>query len=351
MKRLWIILLLSACNALPYMPKGVVDLADTETAGLKKYPGAEIITLPQTEDHYVNNVVPVQFNGRYYCMWQASAKDEDSPDTHVLLSQSPDGRNWSRPTFLAAPTDSSFASPGGWLVSGDALFALINYSRADDRRIACPVRSVLVAGEPVEPPVLPEFEAVIEQDRLTTGTRIIGAAHFNPGQKLCPVICDEDGWHRAEMPDGEGIPIEPSIYRRRNGSLVMIMRDQASSFRKLSSISRDDGLTWSAPHLTDIPDSRSKQCAGNLPDGSVFMVWNPSADKSRKILAVAFSLDGLRFDRAFLIASPADLPPQLYEGRYKTPGYSYPKAIVADDAIWVGFSIGKELPALARLPL
>ena len=321
--------------------------------GLPRYEGAEIILLPQTEDHYVNNVVLTQFQGRFWCMWQASERDEDTPDTHVLVSQSPDGRNWAQPCVLASPTDSSFVSPGFWLQSGGNLIAVINSSRADDRRVACPLTwvSVVQTDSSAHDAALPRFTAVIEQEVRAVSTRLIGAAHFNPGQELCPVIGDGGSWRKARFEKGEGIPIEPSFYTMKNGTLVMLMRDQASSFRKLASFSRDGGESWSAPRLTDIPDSRSKQCAGNLPDGSAFMVWNPSTDKSRLTLAVAFSKDGVRFDRAFVIAGPEDLPPQQFQGRYKTPGYSYPKAIIADGALWVGFSIGKEIPAVARLPL
>ena len=101
--------------------------------------------------------------------------------------------------------------------------------------------------------------------------------------------------------------------------------------------------------MTDIPDSRSKQCAGNLPDGRPFMVWNPSASKSRRHLAIAVSGDGLLFDRAWHIAGPRELPPQRREGRYKTIGYSYPKATVIDGVLWVSLSVNKEDVTLFRI--
>ena len=91
-----------------------------------------------------------------------------------------------------------------------------------------------------------------------------------------------------------------------------------------------------------IPDSRSKQCAGNLPDGTAFWVGNPTGNKSRRALVMAFSLDGYLFDRACLLASPADLPARRKDGRYKTLGYNYPKAVVIGPDVWVGLSVNKE---------
>ena len=131
----------------------------------------------------------------------------------------------------------------------------------------------------------------------------------------------------------------------------MLFRDQASSFKKLASISHDGGELWSAPVATDIPDSRSKQCAGNLPDGRSFWVGNPTGNKSRRILVLALSSDGVLFDRAWLLAGPEDLPARRNEGKYKTLGYNYPKAIVLDNDLWVSLSINKEDVTLVRIPI
>jgi hypothetical protein len=130
----------------------------------------------------------------------------------------------------------------------------------------------------------------------------------------------------------------------------MFMRDQASSFVKLYSVSKDRGGSWSAPQETNIPDSRSKQCTGNLPNGKVFWIGNPTGNKSRRALAIAFSEDGYLFDKAYLLAGPANLPERRKGGLYKTIGYNYPKACVIGDDIWVSLSVNKEDVALIRIP-
>ena len=92
------------------MADGVLDLQDTVTLGLDRLQAAEWIIVHRSEG-YVNNVLLTHFRGEYYCMWQASERDEDTPDTRVLYARSRDGVTWGEPLLLAAPTDSTFVSP------------------------------------------------------------------------------------------------------------------------------------------------------------------------------------------------------------------------------------------------
>jgi hypothetical protein len=81
---------------------------------------------------------------------------------------------------------------------------------------------------------------------------------------------------------------------------------------------------WAEPGADDTPvyssyRAGSRQSAGNLPDGSAFLVGNPSGNRDRYPMALLLSADGHRFDRAFLLR---------YAGRYKRAGYSYPKKVL-----------------------
>ena len=358
--------LLQACASrgerFPGVPQGLFDLGDTVTLGLARPPECERIVVHESPG-YVNNVLVTAFEGRYYCMWQSSERDEDTPDTRVVYATSADGVHWEGPMDLAVPTDSTFVTPGGWLQSGETLTAVLNYICAPDRSkggtawftstrdgvawtVPQPLR--MADGRPLP--------GILEQDplRLPDG-RTVGAVHFRPGLRVNPVFTDDPaaltGWTEAAFPAGEGSPLEPSQYVTPDGKLVMFFRDQASSFAKLASISEDQGASWTPPMKTNIPDSRSKQCAGTLPDGRAFWVGNPTGSKSRLALALALSTDGYNFDKAFLLAGPSDLPPRRSEGRYKTLGYNYPKAVVLGDTLWISLSINKEDAVLYRVPL
>lgn len=130
----------------------------------------------------------------------------------------------------------------------------------------------------------------------------------------------------------------------------MVFRDQASSYRQLASESCDRGQTWTPAVLTDMPDSRAKQSAGNLPNGTAFLVNAPNADKLRIPLAVTLSADGRLFDRSFLLRGAADLQPLRYEGQYKRPGYHYPKSTIWNGFLYVAYATNKEDVEVTREP-
>ena len=333
-----------------------------EPENLVEVPRAETFVVFRAEEegpHYANGAVLTVFKNRYYCMWQASERDEDSPDTRLVYAVSADGERWSRPMELAGPGTTS----GGWWNAGDSLVAYVNvwpenidprggeawYRTSGDGEEWTPMRPIRMAdGRPMT--------GILEQDPHRFGNRIVGAAHFQPGLQVCPIYTDSPdgatGWHKADFPatpyKTQTRELEPSLFRRK-GELVMVFRDQTGSFRKLASVSRDNGETWTKAVETDFPDSRSKQCAGNLPDGTAFLIGNPTNSKDRSVLAVAISKDGTTFDQAWLIGrNPA---PGRYEGKAKTPGFSYPKAIVYGEYLYVAYSINKEDIAVTRLPL
>ena len=347
-----------------YIPDGVIDTTKHATVGLKPAKEVKTVTIfkaTELSDHYANGVVLSAFKGKLYCMWQSSPKDEDSDDTRVVYSISrDDGNTWSKPMTLAAPSRDYYCTSGGWQVWGDTLIAFIDtwekglsprggktcYMTSSDGLKWSKMQPVrMIDGS--------EMNGVLEQDpyRLPDG-RIIGATHFMPGLHVCPVFTDDprgiSGWQKGQF-EAEDISktareIEPSQYLQPDGTIVMLFRDQSSSFYKLVSVSKDRGETWTKTTLTSFPDARTKQCAGNLPDGTSFIVSCPVPAKRRWPLVLHLSGDGKKFGQAILLRSgtPGDLPPRRYDGRYKTLGYSYPKAIVHNGKLYISYSTNKE---------
>jgi hypothetical protein len=134
--------------------------------------------------------------------------------------------------------------------------------------------------------------------------------------------------------------------------MVMVFRDQNSTYRRLASISIDRGASWSMPVVSDMPDSRAKQSAGNLPDGAAFQVGNPVPTNVRIPLVVSLSRDGQVFDKAFALRrGGADLQAQRYPGTAKTLGYNYPKSMVWQGSLYVGYATNKEDVEYTRVPL
>ena len=309
---LTLLLLVSCRQQVPFgVAKGLFD------HDLQAFPEAETFTVFRAEegmDLYANGAVLTKFQGRFYCMWQASERDEDAPDTHLVYAVSDDAEHWSLPKDLAGLGCTS----GGWWNAGDSLVAYFNvwpegleprggkvwYRASADGMTWTPMRPVRMAdGSPMA--------GVLEQDPHRFGNRIVGAAHFQPGLQVCPIFTDRPdgvtGWRKASF---ESTPyktqtreLEPSVFQKGDGTLVMVFRDQESSFKKLAAVSIDRGETWSKAVETAFPDSRSKQCAGNLPDGTPFLIGNPGPEKDRSLLILATASDGKTFDRSWTLRS------------------------------------------------
>jgi hypothetical protein len=352
---------------------GLFDQDQAATLGLSPAPGVETVTVfrPGEADNTFNHgAVITEFKGRLYVQWQTSRRDEDSLDTHVVYSTSANGDQWSTPRQLVESPPEAMTTSGGWWAHGDQLIAYVNvWPRAGDishgghtmfttSRDGTHWSKPEPVGDHRGDPVLGIFE---QDPRALPDGRIISAFHLQPGLLVAPFYTDDPsgtrGWTRGRMqnlPHAGSVSreIEPSWFSRRDGAIVMVFRDQAESFRKLASVSVDRGATWTTPVTTTMPDARTKQSAGNLRDGTAFLVGNPVDNRSRFPLVVALSQDGRVFDRAWLLRAGGEALPALrYEGQYKRPGYSYPKSAVIGDWLYVAYATNKEDIELTRIPI
>ena len=361
-----------AQQAAPYtVADGVFNRAQPDL-GLQRAPGTQTLTVfaPDTNtDKFSNGVVLMPFKGRLYAQWQSSPVDEDSQDTWIAYAISDDGKSWSRPRALAgAGSGTRMHSNGGWWTDGKTLVAYLNVwpqgfqsglggyteylQSSDGEHWSAPRRVTGKDGVPIE--------GIIEQDphALASG-RIVTAFHLQPGMRVAPFYTDDAlgirGWIRGTFVNlpyagRESRELEPGWFARGD-CLVMVFRDQASTYRQLAAQSCDAAVTWSSPVLTNMPDARAKQSAGNLPDGTAFLVNAPNTDKPRIPLAITLSADGRTFDRAFLLRGASDLQPLRFAGKYKRPGYHYPKSVVWGDHLYVAYATNKEDVQLTRIPI
>ena len=361
-------------DTVPFSIKSeLFDSSNTNTLGLSKPEGLETVTVfapSDNTDHFSHGAVMIGFKGALYCMWQSSQKDEDSADTWIAYSRSTDeGKTWCKPMTLVAPIDYGYCSSGGWWTYGDSLYAYINtwpsnlnpkggytrYIKSNDGLTWTQPQDVLMADGS-------RLDGIFEQDphALPDG-RIVNSAHMQPGLHICPIYTDDPsgvrGWKRGSFQySGTGdqsTEMEPSWYYKPDGTVVMIFRDQSSSYHKLAAVSTDRGETWSKSVKTNMPDARTKQSAGNLPDGTCFMAGNPVTNKARKPLALTLSKDGTTFDKAYLLRDANSIQPLRYEGKAKSSnsGYSYPKSMVYGNYLYVSYATNKEDVEYSRIPL
>ena len=359
---------------IPFKVDSLFDMSKPETLGLKFVENAETFTVfsPQKDDNkYNHGAVLFPFKGYLYAQWQSSSVDEDGEDTQVFYSRSKDGKVWEKPMKLTEIYENGIKTNGGWYSDGHTLIAYIcvwpNFSNEikqgyteyvssnDGLTWSKPLPVTDSDGKPIP--------GIIEQDvRALPNGRLVTAFHMQPGLNVKPFYSDDtlgiSNWKVGKMQNMTAKDslmsreLEPSWFYRKDGAIVMVFRDQNSSFKKLAAVSYDNGETWTQPQLIDTPDSRAKQSAGNLPDGTAFMVNNPSGNKNRFPLAITLSKDGFVFDKAYLIRSgDENLQPMRYDGKYKRIGYSYPKSIIWGDYLYVSYATNKEDIEITRIPL
>ena len=152
----------------------------------------------------------------------------------------------------------------------------------------------------------------------------------------------DPAWQVASVPKGEGnrFKNEVSWLQRPDGTLALFMREDGQSRRIWLSESRDDGLTWSTPSPTNLPDATAKCNVGQLSDGSYYCISNPHPGGQRIPLTVALSGDGAIFDRLAVLRDKPTTP--RLSGRFKGPGYQYPNAIEHAGQLHVIYSVNKE---------
>lgn len=361
-------------NDVPFKVDSLFDFNQPVTLGLSFAGGLETITIfsPQDGDNkYNHGVVLFPFRGMLYAQWQSSAVDEDAEDTRVFFSRSADGKKWEDPVPLTERCKQGIRTSGGWWSDSITLVAYINVWPDINNGVREGYTEFITsadgidwgAPEPVKDIYGRPVAGIIEQDvHALPGGRLITAFHMQPGLRAAPYFTDDplgvSGWRAGEMKNMPMVSenmsrgIEPAWFYRKDSAIVMVFRDQGSSFRKLASVSRDNGLTWSEPVIVDTPDSRAKQSAGNLPDGTAFMVNNPSGNKNRFPLVITLSGDGFLFSKAYLLRSGGDdLQPRRFDGKYKTRGYSYPKSVIWGDCLYVSYATNKEDIQLTRIPI
>jgi len=358
----------------PFRVDSLFDFDQPETLGLNFAKGLETITIFRPEanvNKYNHGVILFPFKGMLYAQWQSSSVDEDGYDTQVFYSKSANGKEWDNPIALTAKWNDGIKTSGGWWSDGNTLVAYINVwpkETKGNKEGYTEFMTSIDGKHWEEPKPIRDINdqtvlGVIEQDvhALPNG-RIITAFHMQPGLIATPFYTDDplgtSGWspgkmtHIATKDKYISREIEPSWFYRKDGAVIMVFRDQQSTFKKLASMSLDNGQSWSTPVIIDTPDSRAKQSAGNLPDGAAFMVNNPSGNKNRFPLAITLSKDGFHFDKAFLLRSGGeDLQPLRYQGEFKRIGYSYPKSVVWGNYLYVSYATNKEDVELTRIPI
>lgn len=347
---------------------GLFDQSDTSTLGLPPLKGEHAVLYKATRDrykfcHHSNLVV---FQDRLYAMWSNGEVDEDSNGQRILGCSTADGVSWTDPVVITADPDGSqgprAAVAAGFHVHADTLTAFY---------------TSIISGKQIDP--RSTLYAITTRDgkrwsnprQIATGFFIDGPRRMRDGRLLLngqradrqPQLLWTDassglsGWKPAVIPPNDIFTFpEPTWFQRSLGELVMLFRTRSGHLRLYASTSHDHGETWTEPQETNFADATARSFAGNLPDGTAFIVSNPSTTPStyptigrRSPLTLALSADGITFDLAFVVRGE---PTRMrYPGKSKLDGWQYPSAVAWNGWLYIAYSINKEDIGATRVRL
>ena len=116
---------------------------------------------------------------------------------------------------------------------------------------------------------------------------------YSDGYSFSLMAITDDGgktWKTSLPLVGAG-NIQPSIARKNDGTLVAYMRDNGPPPKRLHvSTSRDEGMTWSAPRDSELPNPGSGAEVVRLRSGEWALIYNDT-ERGRHSLAVSISDD------------------------------------------------------------
>ncbi len=347
---------------------GLFEQSATDTLGLPTLEGEHAVLYRATQDdykfcHHANLVV---YRDRLHAMWSNGEVQEDSNGQRILGSSTVDGVTWTEPVVIAAdpdgPTGSRAAVAAGFHVHADTMTAFYT-SIVSEKQID--PRSTLYAitthdGLTWGPPRKIATGFFIDGPRRMRDGRLLlnGQTADRQPQLLFTDVADGlSGWKPSVVPPDDIFTFpEPTWFQRPRGPLVMLFRTRSGHFRLYASESHDRGETWSPPRETNFPDATARSFAGNLPDGTAFIISNPSTTPStyptigrRTPLTLALSVDGITFDRAYVVRG--ETTPMRFQGKSKLDGWQYPCAAAWGGWLYIAYSINKEDIGVTRVRL
>jgi len=184
-----------------------------------------------------------------------------------------------------------------------------------------------------------EFEQIVERlsDRLYNRLGWMPRTHvlrLPSGRLLLPLYSDTYSFGLVAISDDDGATwrasdpivslggVQPSLVRRKDGTIVAWMRDNGPPpQRVIVASSRDSGATWDRGEDSDVPNPGSSVEVIALGDGSWLMVLNDTEDGRARLSAWVSDDEGRTWPRRRAIED--------------TPGgsYSYPSVVQARDGL------------------
>lgn len=369
-------------------------------ARTEKIEAEEIIVFRAVEGQAYNHHPQItSYRGRLIATWSNGVWNEDEPGQVMVMAASTDGgRTWSepRPIFdkkAGRYNDLVYTSEGIHIykdtlvayagvyeygepfeVKQDVVFpkpapgdSLLPYQKVETTNHRTEIRISTDGGASWSEArvILDNFVPNLKPFITQTGRLIL------PGNVSFPYTDDPAGirgWTKTGIPrlpegyvdaprwfekifEARGdslVCMEASLFQQEDGLLRAMFRTNRSALA--TSVSTDDGKSWSEPRLTTYTDCKNRFEFGRLPDGRYFGLTCPRPGAVRTPLILAAGRDGIHFDQHYLIGEEpwedARIP-----GRWKYGRYGYPACYILNDSMYVIYTINKEDVAISRFSL
>ena len=127
--------------------------------------------------------------------------------------------------------------------------------------------------------------------QLPDGRILVGLYSDGFDMSLVAISDDDGGTWRASEPIVSAAGIQPSFARKKDGSIVAYMRDNGPPPKRVqTSVSKDNGETWTVATDTEIPNSGTGLELQVLKDGRWLLI-NNDTERGRNSLALTMSDD------------------------------------------------------------
>jgi len=307
----------------------------------------------------------IHHGGQFWVIWSSAAVNEEDPDQQVLYATSRDGHKWAAPQVLAPDPDGP-QGPARWIarglfLHGGKLTALAAYQESADYR----KRGTDVVWKNLRLIYFQWDGSAWKQMGVFADNCMNNFPPARFGSKTAMICRDRNmdvsvallddaaklTWKRTPLKSDAPFDRmdEPTWYEDPQGAIHMIVRDNNRSRKLIHVLSRDGGVTWSDPVLTNYPDATSKNFTGKLSNGWYFLINNPNPER-RDPISISFSRDGWGFVDPRNIRE--DAAPRRIDGRAKPSGsFQYPHAIEQGGSLWVIYSTNKEDIEVSEFPI
>ncbi|MFD3484687.1 exo-alpha-sialidase [Streptomyces sp. NPDC058665] len=248
------------------------------------------LTAPVPQSHAAN--LAVLPGGDLGCVWFGGTQ-EGVHDIRIWFSRlAPDGDEWSEPVALTGDPDRSdqnpllFTDPGGtlWLLwtaqhAGRQNTAEVRARRSTDGGHTWDEPRVLLPADRTRGVFIRQPIQVTD-----SGTWLLPAFHcvtpatgeWSGGDDTSAVYASDDSgatWTRHDVPGSRG-SVHMNVLPRSEGYVAFYRSRFADVIRSSTS---PDGLTWTEPEPTALPNNNSSIQATRLGDGRLALVYNASS--------------------------------------------------------------------------